>query len=131
MIIIPLIVIYYAYIYTKLCVCMCVHVCTRAQLCHVQLFAPHGQYNPPGSSVCGISQARKLERVAISYSRVPSQLRNQTHVSCVSFTGRQILYHKHHLGRWYQVEHVPNYIKKWLHYTAWWKFKVQNYILWF
>ena len=35
----------------------------------------------PGSSVHGISQARILEFVAISYSRGHSQLRNQTHVS--------------------------------------------------
>lgn len=31
----------------------------------------------------------------------------------------------------YQAIRVENYIKKWLYYSAWWKFKVQNYILWF
>ena len=46
-------------------------------------------YSPPGSSVCGISQARILEWVAISFSRGSSQPRDWTHVSC---TGRQILY---------------------------------------
>ena len=42
-----------------------------------------------GSSVHGISQARILEWVAISYSRGFSQPRDQTHVSCI---GRWILY---------------------------------------
>ena len=44
----------------------------------------------PGSSVHGISQARIMEWVAISFSRGSSQLRDPTQVSC---TGRQILYH--------------------------------------
>ena len=43
----------------------------------------------PGSSVYGIFQARKLERVTISYSRGSSRPRDQTHVPCI---GRQILY---------------------------------------
>ena len=47
----------------------------------------------PGSSVHGISQARILEKFATSFSRGSSQLRDQTHVSCVSCVGRQILYH--------------------------------------
>ena len=41
----------------------------------------------PGSSVHGISQARILEWVAISFSRGTSRLRDWTHIS------RQILYH--------------------------------------
>ena len=44
--------------------------------------------SPPGSSVHGISQARILERIAISSSRGSSQPRNRT---CVSCTGRQVL----------------------------------------
>ena len=47
-------------------------------------------WSPPGSSVHGISQARILEWVAISYSRGSSQSRDQTHVSCI---GRHVLYH--------------------------------------
>ena len=47
-------------------------------------------YHLPDSSVYGISQARILEWVAISFSRGSSQSRDQTHVSCI---GRQILYH--------------------------------------
>ena len=48
--------------------------------------------SPPSSSVHGIFQARKLEWVAISSSRVSSQLRDQTQVFCVSCTGRWVLY---------------------------------------
>ena len=46
--------------------------------------------SPPGSSVRGISQARILEWVAISFSRRSSQPRGWTHLSCI---GRWILYH--------------------------------------
>ena len=38
-------------------------------------------YSPPGSSVLGISQARRAEWVAISYFWGSSQPRDQTHVS--------------------------------------------------
>ena len=47
-------------------------------------------YSPPGSSVYGISQARILEWVTISFSRGSSQHKDQTCTSCI---GRQILYH--------------------------------------
>ena len=50
-------------------------------------------YSPPGSSVHRILQARVLEWVAISSSRGSSRPRDQTCVSCISCTGRQILYH--------------------------------------
>ena len=45
--------------------------------------------SPPGSSVHGISQARILEWVAISFSRGSSWPRDQICVSCI---GREILY---------------------------------------
>ena len=48
--------------------------------------------SPPGSSVHGILQARILEWVAIFSFKGSSWPRNQTHVSCVSCIGRQILY---------------------------------------
>ena len=48
--------------------------------------------SPPGSPVHGILQARILEWVAISFSRVSSQPRDQTRVSCI--VGR----HFHHLS---------------------------------
>ena len=40
--------------------------------------------SPPGSSVHGISQARILEWVAISFSRGSSRPRDQTHVFCLA-----------------------------------------------
>ena len=40
--------------------------------------------NPPGFSDPGISQARILEWVAIFSSRGSSQLKDQTHVSCIA-----------------------------------------------
>ena len=47
----------------------------------------------PGSSVCGISQARVLEWVAISFSRRSSQPSDLICISCVSCIGWWILYH--------------------------------------
>ena len=49
--------------------------------------------SPLGSSLHGIFQTRILEWVATSYSRGSSLPRDWTHISCVSCTGRQILYH--------------------------------------
>ena len=46
----------------------------------------------PGSSVHGVPQARTLEWTAISFSRGSVQHRDQTHMSCVSGTGRWVLY---------------------------------------
>ena len=46
----------------------------------------------PGSSVHGIPYARILERLAICYSRGSSRPRDQTHVSCISCSGRQVLF---------------------------------------
>ena len=43
--------------------------------------------SPPGSSVHGISRARILEQVAISFSRESSQARDQTWVSYIACTG--------------------------------------------
>ena len=38
----------------------------------------------PGSSICGILQARILEWVAIPFSRASPQLRVQTQISCIA-----------------------------------------------
>ena len=74
--------------------CVCVCVCARAHACSVVSdFVTPWTCSPPGSSVHGIFQARILEWVAISYTRAYSRPRDQTHVSCVSCIGRQILYH--------------------------------------
>ena len=62
------------------------------------------------SSVHGISQARILEGVAISFSRGPSQPRDQTYVSCI---GRRILYHwttrEAQRENYLQLEHQETY----------------------
>ena len=58
--------------------------CVVYLLNHVQLFCDPMDYSPPGSSVHGISQARILEWVAISFFKGSSQLRDQTHVSCLA-----------------------------------------------
>ena len=62
--------------------------CIVAQLC-LSLCCPT-DCSPPGSYVHGISQARILERVAISFSRRSSWPRDRTQVFCI---GRRILYH--------------------------------------
>ena len=59
-------------------------------LSHVWLFCDPVDCSPPGSSVCGVLQARVLEGVAIPFSKGSSQPRDRT---CVSCTGRRILNH--------------------------------------
>ena len=49
--------------------------------------------SPPGSSVCGILQARILEWVAISTFRGSSWPKDWTCISSISCIGRWILYH--------------------------------------
>ena len=58
-------------------------------LSRVQLFCDPMDCSPPSFSVHGISQARILEWVAISFSRASSWCRDQT---CISWIGRWILY---------------------------------------
>ena len=49
-------------------------------------------FDPPGSSVHGILQARLLEWVAMPSSRGSSQPRDPTHISYVSYFGSWVLY---------------------------------------
>ena len=79
---------YFQVVCVSVCVCVCVCVCAQSCL----ILCDPMVWNLPGSSVHGISQARKLEWVAISYSRGASQPRDQTHISCLSCIGRWILY---------------------------------------
>ena len=51
-------------------------ICVRAQPCPILCNAV--DCSPPGCSVCGVSQTRKLEQVAISYSKGSSKPRGQT-----------------------------------------------------
>ena len=68
-----------------------------------------GDYSPPCSSVHGVSQARILEWVATPFSRGSSQSRDQILVSCVSCTGKRILYHRATKELWPPgLECLPN-----------------------
>ena len=58
----------------------------------------------PGASVHGISQARILEWVSISFSKGSFWSRDWTHISC---TGRWVLYLLSHQGSMY-VFHTPH-----------------------
>ena len=49
--------------------------------------------SPPGSSVRGILQARKLEREATCLSRISSWPKAWTYVYCILGIGRRILHH--------------------------------------
>ena len=69
------------------------HVCARLLQSCATLCGPTAPHNPPGSSVHGISQARILEWVAISYSRGSSQLRDPTCVfTSPALAGRSLVY---------------------------------------
>ena len=82
--------------------------------------------SPPGSSLCGISQARILEWVDISSSKRSSWRRDQTHMSCISCTGQQILLPLSHLGsleeekkhRWASTPHPLKVRRVCLHALA-------------
>ena len=63
-------------------------LCSVAKLCLI-LCNPM-DCSLPGSSVHGISQARILEQVAISFSRGSFWPRDWTHISCISCISRQI-----------------------------------------
>ena len=67
-----------------------------------------------GSSVRGIFQARILKWVAISSSTGSSWPRDWIHISCISWTGRQILYHwVTHLGSLKaKVNHIKQRVKQ-------------------
>ena len=69
----------------KMCVCVCVYCCCLFTKLSDSFAIP--DCRPPGSSVHGISQARTLEWVVISFFRGSPR---STHVSC---TGRWILYY--------------------------------------
>ena len=74
-----------------------VHACVLSCFSRVRL-CDFMDCSPPGSSVLGVLQATILERVAAPSSRGSSWPRDWTQVSYISCTGRQILYHKCHLG---------------------------------
>ena len=65
--------------------------CSVAKLCPI--LCDSRDCSLSGSPVLGISQARVLEWVAISFSGGSSRPRDRTCDSCVSWISRQILYH--------------------------------------
>ena len=72
---------------SSVCACVCSDALSCPTLCNPM------DYAPPGSSIHGISQARILEWVVISFSRGSSRPRNRIWVSGVSCIGRRMLYH--------------------------------------
>ena len=84
---------------------------------------------PPGSSVQGISQARRLEWVAISFSMGSSQLKDQTRISCIDrqiFTaepqGKCLIYSKTIYMCWLSL--FFTFILMALYYMYSWVFEV-------
>ena len=68
------------------------YMCSIAQL--FPTYCNPVDFNLPGSSIHGIFQTRILEWVITPYSRESSQPRDWTHISCISCTGRHVLYHR-------------------------------------
>ena len=69
-----------------LCICICGGACLVIQSCPT--LCDSMDCSPPSSSVLGTSQARILERFAISFSRGSSKSGDPIHTS---YIGRQIL----------------------------------------
>ena len=80
--------------------------CSVVKLC-LTLSPPHEPMSTPGSSVHGISQAKILEWVAISFSKGSSQPRVQTCVTCI---GWRISLPPSHQGS--PVRHYTGFKKK-------------------
>ena len=70
------------YILALAYVCMCAQLLWHAKSCPA--LCNSIDCSPPGSFAHGISQARILEWVAISFSRGSSWPRNRTQVSCIA-----------------------------------------------
>ena len=94
--------------------CVGVCVCMYAKSLQSCLTLCHPiDYSLPDSSVHGILPARILEWVAIPSSRGSSWPRDQTCISYVSCTGRQVLYHS------VQFSSVQSLSRVWLPATPW------------
>ena len=74
------------------CVRVCVCACMRAQLLSGVWLCNSMDCSLPGSSVYGISQARILERVAISYSGESFWCGDWILISYISCISKEILY---------------------------------------
>ena len=76
-------------------------------LSHIQLFCNPMDYSLPGTSVHGISQARKMEWVAIPFPRRSSRPRNWTDVFCIA--GR-FFFITQLLGRHHILDYILPYL---------------------
>ena len=68
----------------------CAVYCAKLLQSYLTLCDPM-DHSPPGSPAIGILQARKLERVAVPFSRRSFQPRDQTCISYVSCIGRWVV----------------------------------------
>jgi len=78
-------------LFSPVCITSCLHMCVLPQSCPT-LCAPV-DCSLPGFSIHGISQAKILELVAISFSRGSSWPRDRSWVFSLSCMGQWILYH--------------------------------------
>ena len=68
-------------------------ICVHAKLLELCLTVWSSMnYSPPGSSIHGILQARILEWIAMTCSRLSPWLKHQTHISYDSCFGRQVFF---------------------------------------
>ena len=86
-----------------------------------------------GSSVHGTLQPRKLQWVAMPFSRGCFPPRDQNLISYVSYFGREVFYHYHHLGSSHphptlaggffttEPSGKPKMLKAWLIWLMWFK----------
>ena len=77
----------------KFCCCCCSYyiLCVHSQ--SSLTLSDSMDWSPPGFSVHGVFEAKILKRVAISSSSESSWPRDWTHVFCISYTGKWILYY--------------------------------------
>ena len=85
--------------YVRKGVCVC--ACTCVLRC-VEFFEASWTATSQAYLSIGLSLVRILDWFAISYSRASSWPRDQIRISCISCTGRWILYHQRHLGSPYK-----------------------------
>ena len=78
-------------------------------------------YSLPDFSVHGILQARIREWVAMPSSRRSSRPRDRTHISCISYIARQILYHSATRGAHLYIYMKLNAKKRWKNVTRWYR----------
>ena len=91
--------------------CVCIsHTCHSAHFVLSHFSRLRLSATPSACSVHRVFQANILEWVAISSSRVSSQPRDQTHISYISCTGRQVLFHS--CGRKPYVERRSYHLKR-------------------